>query len=97
VKNNNIIGYKNGITKTLSGLNKTEYFWKLYSTLWYSGFPCFDLKGVTAHNNGDRSVLKYCEWKGAAVPCSSIFTTFPTGIITKIILASKMHKIMGQI
>ena len=80
LQNNDINEKTNQIMKSLGGFNKTESFWKFYSTLWYSGFPCFDLKGITANNNEDRSILKDCEWKGMAVPCSSIFTTFPTGI-----------------
>jgi len=59
-------------------LNKTEAFKALFSTLWYATLPCFDIKGTTAKYNGDRGIFKYCEWKGRAIPCSSIFTTFPT-------------------
>ena len=33
---------------------------------------------IKYHLPGDSSVLKYCEWKGLTIPCSSIFTTHPT-------------------
>ena len=59
-------------------LNKTEAFKALFSSLWYAILPCFDIKGTTAKSIGDRAIFKYCEWKGKAIPCSSIFTTFPT-------------------
>ncbi len=59
-------------------LNKTEAFKSLFSTLWYANLPCFDIKETTAKSNGDRAILKYCEWKGKPIPCSTIFTTFPT-------------------
>ena len=28
--------------------------------------------------DGEWSVLKECKWKGVKIPCSAIFTTFPT-------------------
>jgi hypothetical protein len=27
---------------------------------------------------GKNGLLKYCQWKGKEIPCSAIFTTFPT-------------------
>jgi hypothetical protein len=33
---------------------------------------------MSALNEGDRGILKRCKWKGMHVPCSGIFTTFPT-------------------
>ena len=30
----------------------------IFSTLWYTSLPCFDLKGITAANDGQRSLLK---------------------------------------
>jgi amiloride-sensitive sodium channel len=35
-------------------------------------------KGISAQNDNDQSLLKYCEWKGLEIPCSEIFTSFPT-------------------
>jgi hypothetical protein len=59
-------------------LNKTSSFQFLFSTLWYSTMPCFDVKGLTSEKQGEKSLLKFCQWKGVAVPCSAIFKTFPT-------------------
>ena len=59
-------------------LDQTLSFDAIFSNLWYATLPCFDVKGVTAEKNGDKAVLKYCEWKGKAIPCAAIFTTFPT-------------------
>jgi hypothetical protein len=33
---------------------------------------------LTSETDGEKSILRYCEWKGEPVPCSAIFTTFPT-------------------
>jgi len=33
---------------------------------------------VTSSNNGDKALLRYCNWKGKTIPCSAIFTKFPT-------------------
>ena len=59
-------------------LNQTTAYNSIFSNLWYSTLPCFDTKGMTANKDGERSVLKYCEWKGMQIPCSAIFTTFPS-------------------
>jgi hypothetical protein len=50
----------------------------LVSTLWDSAIPCFDLKDITSHVNGEKSILKTCIWKGKQLPCSSIFTKVAT-------------------
>ena len=44
----------------------------------YTSLPCFDLKGITSEKDGQRSILKFCKWNGLALPCSAIFSTFPT-------------------
>jgi hypothetical protein len=59
-------------------LNQTNAFEALFSNLWYATLPCFDVKGITAERNGERSIIKYCEWKGTPISCASIFDTFPT-------------------
>ena len=43
-----------------------------------SRLPCFDVDGVTSHFDGEKSMLKFCQWRGEQVPCSAIFTTVPT-------------------
>ena len=46
----------------------------LFYLLWHTNLPCFE----TTQSNGERSLFKYCEWKGKSVPCSAIFSSFPT-------------------
>ena len=50
----------------------------MFSSLWYSTLPCFDVQNLTSQHEGDKSLLRYCEWKGEPISCSAIFTTFPT-------------------
>ena len=59
-------------------LNRTKSFQAMFSTLWYASLPCFDSKGMTADKDGEKSVLKYCEWKGMQISCAALFTKFPT-------------------
>ncbi len=59
-------------------INKTSGFEGIFSLLWYSGLPCFDVNGITSTFEGEKSVLKSCFWKGIKVPCAAIFNTFPT-------------------
>lgn len=59
-------------------LDQTGSFTALFSTLWYAGLPCFDTKGMTGAKDGEKSILRYCEWKGKQIPCAAIFTKFPT-------------------
>ena len=75
---NGIVIETNQVMKTINSLDRTKTFKNIFQTMWYSGLPCFDLANVTANKEGDRSILKYCEWKGLPIPCSAIFSTFPT-------------------
>ena len=59
-------------------LDLKSSFPSMFSILWYSTLPCHDVRGVTSKVDGERSVLKLCSWKGKRLPCSSIFTKFPT-------------------
>ena len=59
-------------------LNKTTGLPAMFASLWYSTLPCFDVQNLTSQHEGDKSLLRYCEWKGESIPCSAIFTTFPT-------------------
>ena len=59
-------------------LNKTASVSGFFSLLWYSTLPCFDLRGITSNNGGQKALLRLCMWKGVDIPCSAIFTTFPT-------------------
>jgi hypothetical protein len=60
----------NKIDDTLERLDKISSYPALLSTFWNSGMPCSDSE--------ENSILRYCEWKGEQVPCSAIFSTFPT-------------------
>ena len=61
-------------------LDQTHAFKSIFSALWYASLPCFNVQGITANFADVGTLLKYCEWKGMTVPCSSIFTPFPTDI-----------------
>jgi hypothetical protein len=62
----------------LQRLDKPAAFESLFASLWYASLPCFDIQSITADTNGGSALLSYCEWKGLSIPCSAIFTTFPT-------------------
>ena len=69
---------RNQVAKAFNEIDIKASYEELFSTLWQTGMPCFDLDGVTAKTDRERSVLKYCEWKGLQIPCSDIFSKFPT-------------------
>ena len=46
--------------------------------LQYNKNPCFDVKNYTSLYKGQWSLLKQCKWKGRKLPCSAIFSTYPT-------------------
>jgi Amiloride-sensitive sodium channel len=62
----------------MSRLDQIKSFKALFSTLWYATLPCYDIKNITAKENGERAVLKYCEWKGIPISCAAIFSPYPT-------------------
>jgi len=59
-------------------IDKTKALPALFTVLWYSTLPCFDLMGFTSTKRGEKSLLKSCIWKGREIPCEAIFFTFPT-------------------
>jgi len=59
-------------------LDKKAAYDSLFSTLWYSSIPCFEVSNTTGTINGLNSLLRYCEWKSVPISCSAIFTTYPT-------------------
>ena len=69
------IGYVRGM---MSYVDFTAVFKASFSTLWRAKLPCFDTVDMSAETEGERGILKRCTWKGKIVPCSAIFTTFPT-------------------
>ena len=70
----------NQIKKIMSYFDPSDSYQTLFSSLWHTSLPCFDLEGQTAFTDKERSILKYCEWKGLEIPCSKIFVSFPTDI-----------------
>ncbi len=72
----NITAYKAAFQR----LDKSASLPTLFSSLWYSKLPCFDVKGITSEKLGEKSLLKLCQWKSMTIPCSAIFTTFPTDL-----------------
>jgi len=83
-KTNKIMKKKLLYNDMMNRLHHDKAYDSLMSTLWYATLPCFDVKNVTAdqsfgdYNEDPSAVLKYCEWKGVPIPCSTIFTSFPT-------------------
>ena len=62
--------------KTLfNHLDKNKATKAILSILWYSKLPCFDVDGVTSEYDGQKGLLRYCEWRGEPVACSAIFKT----------------------
>jgi hypothetical protein len=66
----------NQIVDAVHRLDMNSAYAAIASTLWNSGMPCSDLD--SANNNNVLSVLKYCQWKGRKIPCSHIFSPYPT-------------------
>jgi hypothetical protein len=66
----------NQYVDSIQRLDKEQSYEAIISVLWNTGMPCSDLN--FSSNSKDKSVLRYCEWKGKQVPCAAIFSTFPT-------------------
>jgi hypothetical protein len=62
----------------LESVNFTLAYKEIFSTLWNAKIPCFETADTKSHLGHDRSLLKSCSWKDVEIPCSKIFTTFPT-------------------
>ena len=66
-----------GMKDYFSRIDWKKSYKLFFELLWSLKLPCFDtdrFSGYPTH----RSMLKMCIWKGTKLPCSSIFTTFPT-------------------
>jgi len=74
----NFEDYVNEIENQTQNLDFGKSFKSLMSALWYSRLPCYDVKDMTAQNDGEKSILKICIWKGELIPCSAIFKTMAT-------------------
>ena len=64
--------------KMFARLDQTASFKGIFTNLWYSSLPCYDVNGITSDHAGEKSLLKSCLWKGQKISCAAIFNTFPT-------------------
>lgn len=62
----------------LKRLDQTKAFDAIISSMWYASLPCIDIGKITSMYKGERSTVKYCEWKGMPITCAAIFSAFPT-------------------
>jgi hypothetical protein len=53
-------------------------FQNIFSVLWRSKTPCFALGDLGVKSNPGQTILSNCKWKGLDVPCSAIFSQFPS-------------------
>jgi hypothetical protein len=65
---------QNYIANIFTQLKISQSFQNMFSILWHAKTPCFDL----GNSNLEKTFLKDCKWKGQTVPCSAIFSQFPT-------------------
>ena len=77
-KDNAIKEKKKILLDLMKRLDQTKAYKSLLSTLWYASLPCYDIENVSGMRDGERSVFKYCEWKGVPISCAAIFRPFPT-------------------
>ena len=75
---NDITDVKHSKKMLFQSLNLTTGFKEYFSFLWYSSLPCFDVKGITADENGESAILKKCFWKSQKIKCAAIFKKVPT-------------------
>jgi hypothetical protein len=55
-----------------------------FRSLWYLRLPCFDIKGLTSEENGQKAMLKKCKWKGIEIPCAAIFSKVTTDQVNEL-------------
>jgi hypothetical protein len=75
-QNNDVTSMRNKLVNSVNGLDKKSSYPLVLSTLWNTGMPCSSSKESGKEEN--NIILKYCEWNGKQVPCTSIFSTYPT-------------------
>jgi hypothetical protein len=69
---------KNKITDMLNRLQISQSFQNIFSLLWHAKTPCFVVEGKGTKRTSAKPILSNCKWKGQDVPCSAIFSQFPT-------------------
>ncbi len=67
-------------------LDIAKAYESVLKSLWYLRLPCFDIKGVTAEQNGQKAMLKKCLWKGIEIPCAAIFSKVTTDQVEELML-----------
>jgi hypothetical protein len=65
--------------QVLELINFTSAYKEIFSALWNAKIPCFETTDTKPPFGIEQiSLLKSCSWKDVEIPCSKIFTTFPT-------------------
>jgi hypothetical protein len=62
----------------IRNVNLSEIFVSLFSHLWHSKLPCYDLIGISGMEDNDSSFVKNCIWKGVSISCAALFKKVPT-------------------
>jgi len=65
------------IMDMINRIDMEKAYQSILKSLWYSYIPCYDVKNISK-SFLEMSLIKYCEWKGIQIPCSAVFTSFPT-------------------
>jgi hypothetical protein len=65
------------IMDMIKRIDMEKAYQSIFKSLWYSYLPCYDVKNISSTFR-EMSLIKYCEWKGIQIPCSEVFTSFPT-------------------
>ena len=73
----NTVNRTNQIVDSIERLDIRNSYSTIMSSLWNTGLPCTD-SGTSEGKETNKSILKYCAWKGKQVPCADIFSTYPT-------------------
>jgi hypothetical protein len=65
---------QNYIANIFTQLKISQSLHNMFSILWHAKTPCF----AVGNSNSEKTILKDCKWKGQTVPCSAIFSQFPS-------------------
>ena len=77
-QSNGIQKKQNNITDMFRRLKFSQSFQNIYSILWNARNPCFETEEKGRKGGLGKPFLRDCQWKGIYMPCSAIFTSFPT-------------------
>jgi hypothetical protein len=69
---------QNEITSILQRLKISQSFQNIFSILWHARTPCFAVEDRGEKIKSAKTILSNCKWQGYDVPCSTIFSQFPT-------------------